>query len=217
MTLVKEGAVATPDSVRAELRAWLPGSWDPDLSLIEWRRRLVDAGWATPSWPERWYGRALPSWADELVLAELRSQGAVGPPVGVGMGLAGPTILTHGPDSVRERFLAPILTGEETWCQLFSEPGAGSDLAGLTTHAELDGDEWVVNGQKVWNTSAHHADFGLLVARTNWDAPKHRGHDLLGLADAPARGSGAAAAADERSRVLQRGLPRRRPGADGRS
>jgi alkylation response protein AidB-like acyl-CoA dehydrogenase len=76
---------------------------------------------------------------------------------------------------LRERFLAPILTGEETWCQLFSEPGAGSDLAGVTTHAELDGDRWIVNGQKLWNTSAHHADFGILVARTNWDVPKHRG------------------------------------------
>lgn len=91
------------------------------------------------------------------------------------MALAGPTILTHGPDELRERFLLPILTGEELWCQLFSEPGAGSDLAGLTTSAHLDGDEWVINGQKVWNTSAHHADFGILVARTNWDAPKHRG------------------------------------------
>ena len=91
------------------------------------------------------------------------------------MGLAAPTILAHGPDPLRERFLAPTVTGEVTWCQLFSEPGAGSDLAGLTTTARLDGDEWVVSGQKVWNTSAHHADLGLLVARTDWDVPKHNG------------------------------------------
>ena len=91
------------------------------------------------------------------------------------MGLAAPTIHAHGPDELRERFLRPTLTGEYTWCQLFSEPGAGSDLAGVTTHAVLDGDRWVVNGQKVWNTSAHHADYGILVARTNWDVPKHRG------------------------------------------
>ena len=91
------------------------------------------------------------------------------------MGLAAPTILEHGSDDLKSRLLRPIVTGEHTWCQLFSEPGSGSDLAGLTTRAVLDGDEWVVNGQKVWNTSAHHADYGMLLARTDWDVPKHRG------------------------------------------
>ena len=91
------------------------------------------------------------------------------------MSLAAPTILEHGGDELKQRLLRPTVTGEITWCQLFSEPGAGSDLAGLTTRAERDGDQWVVTGQKVWNTAAHHADFGLLLARTDWDVPKHRG------------------------------------------
>ena len=150
-------------------------NWNPAVSLVEWRRTLVSAGWAAPSWPERWYGRGLPSWADEVVSTELLDAGAVGIPVGSAVTLAAPTLLAHGSDGLLERFLGPVLTGEETWCQLFSEPGAGSDLAGLVTRAELDGDEWVISGQKVWNTSAHHADLAMLVARTDWDVPKHKG------------------------------------------
>ncbi len=177
----------TAAGIRGEVRTWLAETWDPNLPLVEWRKVLVASGWAIPSWPQRWHGRGLPAWADDVVGDEIRAAGAVGLPLGSGAWLAGPTILEHGPDDLRERLLRPILTGEETWCQLFSEPGAGSDLAGLTTRAELDGDEWVVNGQKVWNTSAHHADFGMLVARTNWDAPKHRGLTYFAL---PMRQSG---------------------------
>src|SRR4029078_5422792 len=120
------------EAVADAVRAWVREAWDPELSLVEWRRRLLASGWAVPSWPERWYGRALPAWTVPLVASELVANGAVGIPVGAGTSLAGPTILMHGPDHVRERFLRPALTGEETWCQLFSEPGAGSDLAGLT-------------------------------------------------------------------------------------
>jgi alkylation response protein AidB-like acyl-CoA dehydrogenase len=163
------------------LRAWLQANWDPDLSLVEWRRRLVSARWAVPSWPAAWHGRGWPVWSDEAVSTELAVQGVVGLPLGSAMGLVAPTLLAHGSDDLLERFLLPILTGQERWCQLFSEPGSGSDLAGLTTRAELDGDEWVVNGQKVWNTSAHHADFGMLLVRTDWDAPKHRGITYLVL------------------------------------
>lgn len=170
-----DAAASTAGQVRERVRAWLADNWDPDASLLAWRSRLVDAGWATPSWPTHWYGLGLPAWADDIVTDEIVTIGAAGLPVGGGMGLAAPTILTHGSDALRARFLRPILTGQETWCQLFSEPGAGSDLAGLTTRAVLDGDHWVVDGQKVWNTSAHHADFGMLVARTDWDVPKHRG------------------------------------------
>ena len=95
--------------------------------------------------------------------------------------LAGPTIITHGSDEVKQRFLRPMFTGEEKWCQLFSEPGAGSDFAGLGTKAIKDGDEWIVNGQKVWNTLAHIADFGMLVTRTDPNVPKHRGMTYFAL------------------------------------
>src|SRR5262249_56685794 len=122
-----------------------------------------------------WQGRGLPAWADAVVADELEQAGAVGPPPGSAMLLAAPTILAHGSDEVKRRFLAPIVTGEHTWCQLFSEPGSGSDLAGLTTRADRDGDEFVISGQKVWNTSARHASYGLLLARTNWEVPKHQG------------------------------------------
>jgi len=161
--------------MRAELLDWLAASWDPELSLREWRRRLAGSGWATPTWPARWGGRGLAAGAATVVTEAIAEFGAVGPPEGVGMTLAAPTLLEHASDEVKDRFLAPTVTGEISWCQLFSEPGAGSDLAGLTTRAELVDGEWVVSGQKVWNTSAHHADFGLLVARTDWDVPKHRG------------------------------------------
>ena len=128
-----------------------------------------------PSWPTRWYGRDLPAWADRVVAEEIRRVGAVGTPLGGGMSLAAPTIMTHGSDELRTRILRPTITGEVTWTQLFSEPGAGSDLAGLSTTAVRDGDDFVVNGQKVWNTSAHHADYGMLLTRTDWDVPKHQG------------------------------------------
>jgi alkylation response protein AidB-like acyl-CoA dehydrogenase len=162
----------TEVEIRQLVREFVQQHWNPEMALREWREKLVESGWAMPSWPERWFGRGLPAWADAVVRDELNSAGAIS---SVPSGLAGPTILEQGPDSVRERFLRPLLTGEEVWCQLFSEPSAGSDLAGLTSTAVLDGDEWVLNGQKVWNTSAHHADMGMLLARTNWDAPKHEG------------------------------------------
>ncbi len=175
------GVGVTPDVIRAELAAWVREHWDADLPLRDWRELLLQAGWAVPSWPRRWHGRGLPGWADELVAAELVRLGAVGTPVGSGTWLAAPTILAHGPDELRERLLPPILTGAQTWCQLFSEPGAGSDLAGLSTTAVLDGDSWVVNGQKVWNTSAHHADMGMLLARTDSSVPKHQGITYFAL------------------------------------
>ena len=173
--------MTAPDDVRAELRVWLAEHWDPALALVDWRRSLLRAGWATPTWPVEWFGRGLPGWADAVVAEELAAAGAVGPAIGVGTGLAAPTLLAHGGDELKRRLLPRAITGEDTWCQLFSEPGSGSDLAGLTTRATLDGDEWVVDGQKLWSTSAHHADLGLLLARTDWDVPKHRGITCFAL------------------------------------
>src|SRR5450631_4168220 len=168
-------ATTTDTSVRDELRSWLADAWDPGLSVGTWWERLADSGWAVPTWPAEWLGRDLPRELAPLVAAELRDAGAIGPPAGLGMLLAGPTILVHGTDEQKRRYLRPIVTGEEGWCQLFSEPGAGSDLASLQTRAERDGDEWIINGQKVWTSGAQIADLGMLLVRSNPDAPKHQG------------------------------------------
>jgi alkylation response protein AidB-like acyl-CoA dehydrogenase len=171
------------ESVRREVRAWLEANWNPEQSLVEWRNKLADSGWGCPTWPAEWFGRGLSPALGEVVNEEFERIGAVGTPGGGGMGLAAPTILEHGSDDLKRRLLRRIVTGEDTWCQLFSEPGSGSDLAGLTTRAELspDGDEFIVNGQKLWSTSAHHAKYGMLLARTNWDVPKHRGISYFAL------------------------------------
>lgn len=171
----------TEESVRNEVRSWLESHWNPEMSLLEWRNLLADSGWGCPVWPEEWYGRSLPVHFEGIVSEEFRRIGAPGIPDGVGPGLAGVTILEHGSDEQKKHFLRPIVTGEHSWCQLFSEPGSGSDLAGLTCRADADDEGWIVNGQKVWNTSAHHAKYGMLLARTNWDAPKHGGITYFAL------------------------------------
>lgn len=161
--------------LRADVRQWLDAHWDPNRSLVEWRNLLADSGWGVPHWPREWYGLGLPVPLSQAIDEEFAEVGAVGvAKAGIRM-LAAATLLEHGNDFHKERFLRRILTGEDTWCQLFSEPGSGSDLAGATTRADFDGQQWVVNGQKVWTTSAHHAHYGLLLARTDWDVPKHQG------------------------------------------
>ncbi len=165
----------TEESVRAELRAWLEENWNPDLSLLEWRDILVDSGWGMPQWPKEWFGRDLPVGFMRIVDEEFKRVDAITVARKGATTLAGSTILAHGSDMLREKFLRRSLTGEDSWCQLFSEPGNGSDLAGAMTRAEHRGNKYVVNGQKVWTTSAHLADFGLLLARTDLDVPKHDG------------------------------------------
>ncbi len=165
----------TEESVRAELRAWLEENWDPDLSLLEWRNILVDSGWGMPQWPKEWFGRDLPVGLLRIVDEEFKRVDAITVARKGATTLAGSTVLAHGSDMLREKFLHRSLTGEDSWCQLFSEPGNGSDLAGAMTRADRQGNKYVVNGQKVWTTSAHLADFGLLLARTDIDVPKHDG------------------------------------------
>ena len=128
-----------------------------------------------PHWPAPVGTRAPIPTLQLVVDEELRRAGVRRPENTIGIGWAGPTLVHAGTDEQKERYLVPLLAGEEIWCQLFSEPGAGSDLASLTTRAELDGDEWVVQGQKVWTSYAHQARFGILLARTEPDAPKHQG------------------------------------------
>jgi alkylation response protein AidB-like acyl-CoA dehydrogenase len=161
--------------IRAEVRGWLEANWNPELGLVEWRNKLADSGWGNPHWPSAWHGRDLPVGLVPVVEEEFKRIGAVGVAKAGIRVLAAATILTHGSDSQKEKFLRRSLTGEDTWCQLFSEPGSGSDVAGAVTRADFKGNQWVINGQKVWTTSAHKADWGLLLARTDWDKPKHQG------------------------------------------
>ncbi len=173
-----------PETARVEaaIDALLAAHDPTTIDNVAFRGARYDAGLAWVHFPERFGGLGVRPDLNKLVESRLRAAGAQPTnPATFFMALAGPTIATHGSDEVRERFLRPMFTGEEVWCQLFSEPGAGSDFAGLATKAIRDGDEWIVNGQKVWNTLAHIADFGMLVTRTDPDAPKHKGMTYFAL------------------------------------
>jgi alkylation response protein AidB-like acyl-CoA dehydrogenase len=172
---------ATASSVRREARDWIEESFDPELSVRAWLERLADSGWAAPGWPAEWYGRGLPPDLTVVVYEEFNRVEAPGPPAGLGIMLAAPTIIANGSDDLKRQFIRAMLVGDDLWCQLFSEPGAGSDLAGLQTRAERDGDEFIVNGQKVWTSGGQIADYGMLLARTDPDVPKHRGISYFAL------------------------------------
>jgi alkylation response protein AidB-like acyl-CoA dehydrogenase len=141
----------------------------------EWCARLGEAGWATPTWPREYSGAGLESGQARIVNEELTRYKVPRSFNVIGIGMGGPTIMQWGTEEQRQRYLAPMAQHREIWCQLFSEPSAGSDVAGLSTRAVRDGDEWVVTGQKVWTTLAHIASFGMLVARSDPDQPKHKG------------------------------------------
>jgi alkylation response protein AidB-like acyl-CoA dehydrogenase len=173
--------IATRD-VTAEVTAWLEENWDPDLTVGQWWERLGLSGWGTPTWPEDKYGKGLTRGDGVAVGNAIAEFGALGPPGGLGLLLAGPTINDHGTPEQIKTYVEDIVTGRKAWCQLFSEPGAGSDLASLQCKGERDGEEWIFNGQKVWTSGAQHADLGMLIARTNPDAPKHKGISYFALA-----------------------------------
>ncbi len=156
------------DPRRVAVREWINANPDPSP------RALAEAGLVAPHWPSP-YGLGADPIHQLLIDDELAKAGIGRPSNQIGIGWAGPTILHAGTQAQKDRYLLPLLAGEEIWCQLFSEPGAGSDLANLSTRAERDGDTWVVNGQKIWTSLAHDSAFGILIARTDPDAPKHRG------------------------------------------
>ena len=174
-------------SLAAEVREWLASHWDPALTVRQWWSELAQSGWAFPSWPAGLGGRGLGPAAAGMVREELDRADALGSPTGVAAWMGAPVVLEFGDDRQRRRLVPPVARGEELWCQLFSEPAAGSDLAGVRTRATRanrapqsaqatrDGDGWVIDGQKIWTSTAAVAERGILLARTDWDAPKHRG------------------------------------------
>jgi len=177
---------ASEAAFRDELRAWFADSWNPNETPPEgedaayawrrdWQRRLAEGGWAGVHWPREYGGRGASMTESAIFFEELGRARAPLPANVLGLLLAGPTIMVWGTDEQKERHLPPILTADEIWCQGFSEPDAGSDLASLKTRAVRDGDDWVVTGQKVWTSGAQYSKYCMLVARTDPDTPKHKG------------------------------------------
>ncbi|GAC1516995.1 MAG: acyl-CoA dehydrogenase family protein [Acidimicrobiales bacterium] len=185
---------ADPDVWRLELRAWLANTLTPDVIeasrsglenvaqleiLRGWNRALADAGWAAPAWPVRHGGRDAGIDEQLAYFEEMSAARAPGPVNVIGVSNIAPAIMSYGTDAQQERFLQPMLRGDEIWSQGMSEPDAGSDLASLRTSAVRDGDDFVINGQKTWNSLGHLADWCQLYVRTDPDAPKHKGISCL--------------------------------------
>jgi len=161
--------------LRAEARDWYQTNWDPTLSTGAWFQLMTENRWGYPTWPERWWGRGLSIPEAKVVREERMRVGALGPPSGIGPTLLAPMLFEHGTDEQCQRFLWGVAVEGWTVCQMLSEPDAGSDLANAQTRAERDGDEWSITGSKIWTSNADLVDYGMLLARTDWDAPKHRG------------------------------------------
>ena len=148
--------------------------FDRTPSMRAWEGELAQRGWIAPAWPEQYGGAGL-SVMKQFIFNEEMAEARAPRPGGIAIGMAGPTLITIGTEEQQAEHLPPILSGEAVWCQGYSEPGSGSDLASLQTRAVKDGDDWVVNGQKIWTSGAHRADWMIMLARTDPDAPKHKG------------------------------------------
>src|SRR5471030_10026 len=174
---------------RDQARAWLkanaptpagaPDSGLDDPANMEecraWQRKKAEAGYACITWPKQWGGGGGAQWQSVIFGQEEGRFETPGNTFQIGLGMCVPTVMTVGNEADKERFVRPAVRGEEIWCQLFSEPAGGSDVAAARTRAVRDGDEWVINGQKVWTTGAQFSDFGIVLCRTNPDVPKHKG------------------------------------------
>src|SRR5205809_1608264 len=163
-----------PDDFRAAADVVLGVGIGEDERERDWLRTLAKRGWVAPAWPKQYGGAGL-SVMQQFVFNEEMARAGAPRPNFLAIGLAGPTIIVHGTEEQKREHLSGILSGEDFWCQGFSEPGSGSDLASLQTRAVADGDDFIVNGQKIWTSGAHYADWMFVLARTDPDAPKHRG------------------------------------------
>jgi alkylation response protein AidB-like acyl-CoA dehydrogenase len=187
---------------RAEARAWIQanapthllpyleksgyggielGGLDPMKEAKAWQKKKYDAGWACLHWPKEYGGRGASPIERVIWNQEEGPYGALSGSFIIGHGMCGPTVMDWGPEEAKRELLPRLAAGEDIWCQLFSEPAGGSDLAGLRTKAERDGDDWVINGQKIWTSGAHYSQWGILITRTDPDVPKHKGLTMFFL------------------------------------
>ena len=218
---------AKEETFRQEVKDWLdvhmkelptwwrnPEEMGPEIDSDEyhqfslwWHKKLHEAGFVGIAWPKEYGGRGASVLEQVVYNEEMAKARAPGPANGLGIGWAGPTIMAYGSEEQKKRFLPKILSAEEHWCQGFSEPEAGSDLANVQTRAVEDGDDYVVNGQKVWTTGGHYSDWAILLVRTDPSAPKHRGLTYLLAGHAFRRSHRPPVTANYRTRRVQRGIP----------
>ena len=177
------------EQYRQKLRTWLednrpqdvpPKDQDAEFAYRRaWQRRLYDGGWVGINWPKEYGGQGATLIQQAIYAQEMTRARAPQPANGLGISIVGPTLIHHGTEEQKKRFIPKILNADEIWCQGFSEPNSGSDLASLQTKAVLDGDDFVVNGQKIWTSLGQYADWCILLVRTDTNAPKHRGISFL--------------------------------------